>query len=144
MTKEQKKRLVLTFPHDLLDQPITYHLIKDYDLMVNILKARVNPNEEGLMVIELTGKKADMDKGIKYLADLGVNMQALSQDVKWNKTKCVHCTTCIAICPTGAFELDKETMKISFIEDKCIACELCVRVCPYHAMEISFNETEKV
>lgn len=34
-----KRRLVLTFPPRLVEEPITYRLIKDYDLVVNILKA---------------------------------------------------------------------------------------------------------
>lgn len=140
MTRTSKKRVVLTFPHDLLEKPITYHLIKDYDLVVNILKARVSPKEEGLLVLELTGKKLDLDKGIKYLSDLGVGIQSLSQDIRWNKKKCTHCTACITICPSGAFELNRNTMEISFLEEKCIACELCVRMCPYNAMEISFKD----
>ncbi|MBN3038711.1 MAG: (Fe-S)-binding protein, partial [Candidatus Omnitrophica bacterium] len=63
-----KKRLVLTFPTELLDQPVTYHLIKDYDLMVNILRANVTADEEGRLIIEITGDKASVDKGIKYLS----------------------------------------------------------------------------
>lgn len=65
-----KKRIVLTFPQSLVEQPITYHLIKDYDLMVNILSAKVNPNEEGRLVIEVSGKKQSFDKGMNYLKKL--------------------------------------------------------------------------
>jgi len=130
-----KKRIVLTFPHSLLDKPITYHLVKDYDLVLNILKARVTPEEEGLLVLELTGKKINLDNGIKYLHNSGVSIQPLARDIKWNEKKCVHCTACITICPAGAFSVDRQTMEVSFDKDKCIACELCVKLCPYHAME---------
>ena len=51
------KRLVLTFPHNLLDKPIVYKLVKDFDLTFNILQARVTPEEEGLLIMELVGKK---------------------------------------------------------------------------------------
>ena len=101
-----KKRLVLTFPPELLDQPITYHLIKDYELMVNILRANVTPDEEGRLVIEMSGEKSAIDKGIKYLSGLGVKIQPVAQDVKWYKERCDHCTACIPICPTGALEAD--------------------------------------
>ena len=51
------KRLVLNFPPHLLDQPVTYQLIKKFDLMVNILRARVTPKEQGRLVVEITGRK---------------------------------------------------------------------------------------
>ncbi len=35
-----KKRLVLAFHSTLVDQPVVYHLVKDYDLQVNILRRR--------------------------------------------------------------------------------------------------------
>jgi Fe-S-cluster-containing dehydrogenase component len=133
-----KKRVVLTFPHNLVDQPITYHLIKDYDLIINILSARVTPREEGKMVLEIEGEKESLDKGIKYLQKLGVKLQPLARDVKWYEERCTHCTACVPICPTNALILDRKTMKISFDSTKCIACELCLPVCPYHAIEIQF------
>ena len=44
-----KKRIVLTFPPSLVSQPITYHLVKDYDLKFNIMRGVVTPDEEGRM-----------------------------------------------------------------------------------------------
>ena len=131
-----KKRYVLTFPPNLLDKPITYHLVKDYDLIINILRARVNPNEEGLLVLEMEGKKSKIDAAVKYLQHLGVGLQPLARDINWNEKACTHCTACISICPTGAFEVDEKTRKVTFDKNKCIACELCVKACPYHAIEI--------
>jgi len=133
-----KKRVVLTFPTELLKQPITYHLIKDYDLMINILRANVTADEEGRLVVEISGDKSAVDKGIKYLSDLGVKIQPVAQDVKWNKDKCDHCTACISICPTEALILDRKTMTVSFDNKKCIMCGLCIPACPYKAIEILF------
>jgi len=44
-------KVVLRFPPDLTDQPITYKLIKEYDLMVNILRGHITPKEEGMLVL---------------------------------------------------------------------------------------------
>ena len=63
------KRIVLHFPHRLVDQPIVYKLVKDYDLQFNILKAYVTPQEEGLMVLELSGEDGNFQRGIAYLED---------------------------------------------------------------------------
>ncbi|MFH1623916.1 MAG: NIL domain-containing protein [Pseudomonadota bacterium] len=133
-----KKRIVLTFPRRLVDQPITYHLIKDYDLMVNILRANVTPEEEGRLVLEVSGKKKDMQSGIDYLNEIGVDIQPLTEDVRWYKDRCTECTACISICPSGAFVVNRDTMSVTFKKDKCIACELCIPICPYHAIEVHF------
>jgi ferredoxin len=132
------KRIVLTFPHKLLDQPVVYKLVKDYNLIFNILQAKVTPKEEGLLVLELTGKESDYDKGIKYLMDLGVKIQPLSKDVTRDEERCTHCGACIVICPTSALSLDKKTRKVIFDSEKCIACELCVKPCPPRAMIVKF------
>jgi len=132
------KRIVLHFPSRLVDQPIVYRLIKDYDLRFNILKASVIPDEEGLMVLELTGEQDNYDKGIKYLTKTGVRIQSLSQNVTRNEERCTHCGACITICPTDAFELESITRRVIFDDDKCIACELCIKACPPRAMELHF------
>ncbi|NQT45866.1 MAG: 4Fe-4S binding protein [Candidatus Omnitrophica bacterium] len=132
------KRIVLKFPHSLVDKPIAYHLVKDYDLVFNILQARITPNEEGLMVVGLSGKKENYAEGIKFLKEQGIIIQPLDQDVTRNEKRCTHCGACIAVCPTEALSLDRKTMKISFDPSKCIACELCVRACPPRAMRVKF------
>jgi len=132
------KRIVLHFPHRLVDQPIVCKLVKDFDLQFNILKAYVTPQEEGLMVLELSGGEDNFDKGIEYLQSCGVKIQPLSQDVIRNETKCTDCGVCVPICPTGALVVDSQTRKVHFYDNKCIACELCVKICPTRAMEVHF------
>lgn len=132
------KRIVLHFPRRLVDRPIVYRLIKDYNLEFNILKASVTPDEEGLMVIELIGEQTEYDEGIKYLTKTGVRIQSLSQNIIRNEERCTHCGVCIIICPTGAFELDPITRQVRFYDDKCLACGLCIKACPPRAMEVHF------
>ncbi|MDD5196963.1 MAG: NIL domain-containing protein [Candidatus Omnitrophota bacterium] len=132
------KRIVLHFPHRLVDQPIVYNLVKEFNLQFNILKAFVTPNEEGLMVLELTGKRENFDKGVEYLQSCGVRIQSLSQDVVRNEKKCTNCGVCVPICPTEALVVDPQTRKVLFNNKKCIACELCVKICPPRAMEVHF------
>ena len=133
------KRIVLRFPRRLVDRPIVYRLIKDYNLEFNILKASVTPEEEGLMVLELKGKQEDYDKGINYLTKSGVKIQSLSQDVVRNEERCTHCGVCITICPTGAFEVEPLTRRVNFYNERCLACGLCIKACPPRAMELHFS-----
>ena len=130
------KKIVLKFPPKLVDKPIVYKLVKDFDLAFNILRARVTPREEGELVIELDGQKEKYAEGMKYLKHIGVHVQPLSQDVTRDEERCTHCGACITICPTAALYMDKKSMKVIFDADKCIACELCVRGCPPRAMKV--------
>ena len=132
------KRVVLHFPKRLVDQPIVYRLVKDYDLEFNILKAFFTPEEEGLMVLEISGKQEDYDKGIRYLTKSGLRIQSLSQDVTRNEERCTHCGACVTICPTDAFELEPLTRRVIFYNEKCVACGQCIKACPPRAMELHF------
>lgn len=69
------KRLVLNLPTHLIDQPLTYRLIKQYDLMVNILRARVTPKEEGRLTVEISGRKRNLEAGLHFLRELGESFQ---------------------------------------------------------------------
>ncbi len=132
------KRIVLHFTPRIVDQPIVYRLVKDFDLEFNIIKASVTPGREGLLVMELAGEQRNYDKGIKYLSESGVKIQALSQDVVRNEARCTHCGACITLCPTNAFTLEPETRKVLFDNAKCVVCELCIKACPPRAMELYF------
>lgn len=132
------KKIVLHFPHKLVNQPIVYKLVKDYNLKFNMLKASITPEEEGLLVLELSGEEKDYKQGVNYLKESGVKVQPLSRDVIRNEAKCTHCGVCVPICPTAALVVDPLTRKVNFYNDKCIACELCIKACPVRAMEVHF------
>ena len=132
------RRIVLHFPPLVTGQPVTYKLAREYDLVFNILKASVSPGQEGLMMLDLTGEKANYDRGMKYLKDIGVQVQPLSQDVLRDESRCTHCGACVAVCPAQAFTVDPETQQILFDHERCVLCGLCVKACPPRAMSIIF------
>jgi ferredoxin len=136
--KKVSKRIVLHFPRRMVDEPILYRLIKDYDLEFNILKASITPEAEGLMVVELKGEQKHYDQGVQYLIDSGVKIQSLSQDVTRNDERCTACGACVTVCPAGAFEYEPVTMAVKFNNAKCVACGLCIKACPPRAMELHF------
>ena len=132
------KKIVLRFPKRLVERPIVYRLVKDYDLEFNILKASFTPEQEGLLVLELKGDQKEYDKGINFLVKGGVKIESLSQDVTRNEERCTSCGACITVCPAGAFELEPGTRLVIFNNEKCIACGLCIPACPPRAMEVHF------
>ncbi len=134
------KMLLLRFDKNSVEKPIVWHLVKDFDLSFNILKATILPRKEGILVLELTGHRKNFTRGVKFLRDQGVHVQTMGQDIKLNKKKCYHCGACTAVCPTGALSIKRPEMEIIFDKKKCIACELCVPACPPRAMEVRVME----
>ena len=132
------RKIVLKFPHQLIEQPVVCQLVRTYDLDVNILKAKITPREEGLMVLELKGDERACDEGMAYMRELGLQIQPLSQDIVRDEERCTHCGACVTVCPSGALVVDTQTQRVLFKEDRCIACELCVPACPPRAMEVHY------
>ena len=133
---ERTEKLVLTFPARLVREPITCRLSREHNLMVNIMRASISPDEQGHMVLELVGSAEDLDTGMAYLDEIGVNVEPLVHEVHWLSERCTHCTACTSACPTGALYVRRETMEVDFDAEKCIGCGLCIPVCSYRAMEI--------
>jgi len=134
------KKMVLNFPPQTIDQPITYRLIKDFGLVVNILRASITPKEWGRMVVELAEDGGRWQDAMAFLEEAGVGVEPLAREVQWHEDRCIHCTACVGPCPSRALHLvDRQTMTVAYDQERCIACGLCLKVCPYRAMEILFD-----
>ncbi len=131
------KKIVIRYTPDTVQQPVIYLLAQKHNLVFNILKARIYPRREGVIVLELSGQKEDFDRGIHFLKEMGLKVEPLSKSVSQNTDKCVHCGACTGFCPTGALSFEKKTQKVLFDPEKCNGCELCVSACPVRAMEIN-------
>ncbi|MFO7760913.1 MAG: NIL domain-containing protein [Thermodesulfobacteriota bacterium] len=132
---------VLRFPKETSDKPIVSQIVKNYDVELNILKADILLQHEGLMIIELSGNKESLNNALDYLRDINVKIEFLSAIIKRDDSKCYECGVCTGICPTGALYLKRPEMSVGFDPDKCNGCSLCVAVCPVRAMEVSLSQT---
>jgi ferredoxin len=133
-----KQKIVLHFPSIVTEQPFTYYLIKEYNLMVNILKANINPRKEGRMVVEVSGDQKNYRDGMEYLQSRGVKISPLEQEIVWLEDRCTQCGACVVICPVGALAMERPEMKVKFAGEKCIVCEHCLKSCPARAMEVRY------
>ncbi len=134
-----KVAMVFTFPSAFQEQPLAYRLVKEYDLMINILHAHIRPNEEGRLILELAGDEKNIERGLKLVRSTGVSVQPLRDFVSRDEELCTHCTACVGQCPTEALSVDRETMQVSFDPEMCIACGMCKDVCPTGAMRIDVD-----
>jgi ferredoxin len=139
MQKEYSKIIVLHFSPETSRLPMMYNLAKRFDLTFNILKARINPKEEGHMVLELSGTEADYKKGISYLQEHGVSVQEVAQSISRDEESCLHCGLCTSLCIAKALRLDLETRLVIFESSRCTACGQCTRICPVNAMHVEIN-----
>lgn len=135
---------VLKFPKETIDQPIISKLVKKYGVEFNILKADINLQQEGVMVLEMVGHKAKVDEGIKYLKDVGVQVERVAAGIRRDDEKCFQCGACTGICPTGALHIRRSDMAVLFDPDKCTGCGLCVAICPVRAMAVSLQGSATV
>ncbi len=133
----KKRKLVLSFPEKIVTRPITYKLVKEFDLEFSILRAEITPDVEGKMLIELMGDDDQIGKAIEYLENAGVTIQEAAKDIIIDKDSCVDCGECTSVCITQALSLDNKTGKLIFNKDKCILCELCLDCCPVRAIKVN-------
>ena len=130
-----QKRVVLEFPPSAVQTPITYMLAKEYDIISNILRAEISPEESGKLVMEMDGLSENIDQAIKKIQDSGIQVTEIARKVNFDMDKCIHCGACISVCLAGALKLD-EDFKLQFIESKCTVCEMCVPSCPLDVVTI--------
>jgi ferredoxin len=135
----KKTRVVLSFPPSRVEDPIIYHLIKDHGLVVNILRATIDPGKQGRMVVDLNGEENEVSVGLNYLESMGVSVEPLGEELKHVEERCTSCTACVPICPTGALDVNRQDWLVHYDSAKCIVCLSCIEVCPYKAMEESLR-----
>lgn len=133
-----KKKIVLHFPEESIEKPLTYHLVKDFDLVPNILRAQIDENE-GTLVMDLEGKRDQIEKGIAFLREQNVGVQEALKDLIINRDQCVDCGSCTSVCRPGALTTGSEhDWKLVFDHDKCVFCDLCINACPTRAIKVRF------
>jgi ABC-type methionine transport system ATPase subunit len=75
-----KRRVKLTFPQHLIKEPVIFNMAKRFDVLPNIRRARVT-DTVGEMVLELDGGDDNIEQGIRFLRDQGVEVELIEGDV---------------------------------------------------------------
>jgi ferredoxin len=139
------KIIILHFPPEVAQKALVCQLVKNFDLMFNILSARISNKKEGFMVLEiLSPSREGFNKGIKFLKDQGVKISNPEQQIFKDEEICTHCGACTAVCPTEALHIKRPEMEVLFNKEKCSVCELCILTCPTRAMGLFSENTEEI
>jgi ABC-type methionine transport system ATPase subunit len=75
-----KKRIKLTFPQHLIKEPMIFTMARQFNVMPNIRRARVTETV-GEMILELEGSESDLEKGMGYLKEKGVEVELVEGDI---------------------------------------------------------------
>ncbi|MBF0330010.1 MAG: NIL domain-containing protein [Nitrospirae bacterium] len=75
-----KRRVKLTFPQNLIKEPVIFTMAKTYDVMPNIRRARIT-DSVGEMILELDGAEDNVEKGIKSLVTQGIDVELIEGDI---------------------------------------------------------------
>ncbi len=131
-----KKRLDLTFPPRQSLKPVVYHLVKDFDIIPNILRAQIQPEQAGRMLVEVSGARDAIESGIRFLEAQGLAVREAASDICLDEGRCVTCGLCTAVCRPKALALSGDALV--FDKDRCVYCEACVVACPRRAISLRF------
>ena len=71
----------LTFPEHLIKQPLMGRLVREFDVLPNIRRAKIE-EEVGWIVCELAGEPASVEQALSWLADAGVQVDRLGDVVE--------------------------------------------------------------
>ncbi len=129
-----KRKFLLGFSPDLVNEAIVYRLVKDYDLKINILRAVVR-EQGGRLLMEVEGKAGNIKEAVRYLNEARVEVQELATYVEKNEERCTHCGMCLSICPVEALTVERPSWRVRYDAERCIACGMCIDACPPGAMK---------
>ncbi|PIX27574.1 MAG: FeS-binding protein [Chloroflexi bacterium CG_4_8_14_3_um_filter_45_15] len=75
-----KRRVMFTFPPELIKEPIIYNLGQQFKVVTNIRRADVN-GDRGWVVLELEGEGKDIERGIAWVSSKGVRVDPVVGDI---------------------------------------------------------------
>jgi len=75
-----RERVYLTFPRELVKEPVLSLLAKQFDVVFNIRGSTVTA-EMGLVALEIDGAQTEVDKAVAWLKDKGVTVEPIEKNV---------------------------------------------------------------
>jgi L-aspartate semialdehyde sulfurtransferase ferredoxin len=74
------ERYYLSYPRELIKQPLLYQLVKKFDLVFNIRGASVS-EEMGLVALEFEGTADQIERALTWLRSAGVTVEPIEKNV---------------------------------------------------------------
>ena len=75
-----KLRVKFTFPPERITEAVIWEVGRRFDLITNIRRADVT-EDIAWAVLELEGEQADIERGVKWVNDLGVRVDPVEDNI---------------------------------------------------------------
>jgi len=75
-----KRRVMLTYPPELIAEPIIYNLGQQFRIVTNIRRAEVT-EDGGWVVLELDGDEKEIEDGLAWVISKGIRVDPVSDDI---------------------------------------------------------------
>ena len=77
MSERKTVRVQLNYPAERVDNPVLYHLIKEYGLVPDIRRAHYDTQTGGFLVVELSGDADSLDDALEWLELTDITVERL-------------------------------------------------------------------
>ncbi len=77
---EVKKKIYLTYPPELVKEPIIWKAGQMFRIVTNIRSASVK-KDVGLVALEIDGDEEEVNKALRWFEDQGIKVEPIEQDV---------------------------------------------------------------
>lgn len=131
-----EKKFRIDFNESNVLESVTYLLVSEFNLKPNVLRADIEGDGSGVMLLSIIGNKDDIIRGMNHIRDLGFGVSELSGHIFHDYKKCWSCGACVSLCPTRSIYYDKETMEVRLNTGTCIACGSCINACSVKAIQL--------
>ena len=75
-----KLRVKLTFPTDLITQPVIFNMGKEFNVVTNIRRANVT-RDRGWVVLEISGSDDEVERAVEWARVQGVRVDPIEGDL---------------------------------------------------------------
>ncbi|MGH7739119.1 MAG: NIL domain-containing protein [bacterium] len=75
-----KKLIELDYPTELVTEPVLSHLIKKYEVLLNLRRASITKGF-GYIQAEISGDEAEVKKALADLTGQGIDVNPIEKDV---------------------------------------------------------------
>jgi NAD-dependent dihydropyrimidine dehydrogenase PreA subunit len=124
-------KILLNYSDETLDQPVLASIIREKNVLINILRAYAD-GRRGEMLVEVPDEVAD--DVVQSFKNKGVEVH-IGSLIELDSELCVDCGACVSVCPTTAIHFE-EDLSVTINQSKCIQCALCVDSCPRFAIKM--------
>jgi L-aspartate semialdehyde sulfurtransferase ferredoxin len=75
-----REKVYLTYPPELLKEPIIYQLGQKFRVVTNIRGANISA-EIGLVALEVDGAESEVSAALRWLTEIGVRVEPIEKNV---------------------------------------------------------------